>query len=189
MVCAVAVPPNFQDKTIGDSKKLSDTRRRQAFKKWAVESPVNYHLVSASSERIDELGVYEALILAHKKAIETVLGRVQGKVLVVVDGFKDGTQRLGIPGSIGLPKADDLVPACSLASIIAKVTRDDLMVKLSEKYPGYGFGNHVGYGTPEHQLALNRLGPCEIHRKSYGPVAKALERGRDLELNQLWDLD
>jgi ribonuclease HII len=71
-----------------------------------------------------------------------------------------------------LPKADALVPEVSAASIIAKVARDNYMVELAERFPGYGFEKHVGYGTALHRTALEELGPCEEHRKSFRPVAE-----------------
>jgi len=172
IICAAALPRTWSGTGLGDSKKLSEKQRRKAFERWTLETPALHHLVSVSPERIDELGVYEALILAHRKALETVLTKVQGTVLIVVDGFKDGTKRIGVPGSIGLPKADNLVPAVSLASILAKVTRDELMARAAKEYPGYGFSRNVGYGTPEHQEALAKLGPCALHRRSYAPIAK-----------------
>ncbi len=97
--------------------------------------------------------------------------------LVIVDGFKGQEARFGIPGLIGLPKADDLIPAVSLGSIIAKVSRDRYMVEMDKKYPGYGFAKNSGYGVPEHQAGLARLGVCDIHRRSYAPIRKILEEG------------
>jgi ribonuclease HII len=97
----------------------------------------------------------------------------------------DGT--LPIEGVISIPKADDKVPAVSLASCIAKVMRDAYMVKASKKYPAYGFEENMGYGVPKHQAALEEFGPCEIHRMSYGPVKKAASRLT--EPKNMWEMD
>ena len=88
---------------------------------------------------------------------------------------------LPVPDAISLPKADNLVPACSLASIIAKVTRDRIMVELDKLYPEWGFKQHKGYGVPEHQKALDKFGVCPAHRRSYGPVRQALRYEADSE--------
>jgi ribonuclease HII len=130
--------------------------------------------VEFTSQQIDEIGVGEALIQAHRKALEGLLAQCKGTCLIVVDGFQYGTGSLNIPGSIGLPKADALIPSVSLASIIAKVTRDDMMVQAAQMYPGYSFAKNVGYGTKEHAEALKKLGPCPIHRRSYQPIKDLL---------------
>ncbi len=104
--------------------------------------------------------------------------------LVVVDGIVDPELEKGLtyaPRVFCLPKADSLVPAVALASIIAKVTRDRMMVEWDKKYPGYGFAHNSGYGTPEHQEALGKLGPCPIHRTQYAPVHRAMTEMRSPE--------
>lgn len=175
LVCSVLLPRTFDEQGIADSKTLSPARRRTAYDRWTKTTPVTYKLVEFTSQQIDEIGVGEALIQAHRKALEALLPKAGPSCLIVVDGFQHGTSSLGIPGSIGLPKADNLIPAVSLASIIAKVTRDDMMVQAAQVYPGYGFAKHVGYGTREHAEALKKLGPCPIHRRSYQPIKDLLE--------------
>jgi len=175
IVCAVAVKRTWSDKSVGDSKKLSPTKRRRAYERWTMVTPVAHHLVTAEPGRIDELGVWQALLAAHRKAIEGVRQKVSGTALIVIDGFKDGADPIGVPGAVSLPRADDLVPAVSLASIIAKVTRDELMVREARNHPGYGFSRNMGYGTPEHQDGLKRLGPCPLHRRSYAPISGFLD--------------
>jgi len=101
--------------------------------------------------------------------------------LTIVDG------KIPVEGAIALPKADLLIPAVSLASIIAKGTRDRIMTELSKVHPGYGFENHFGYGTPEHQAALEKLGPCSIHRRSYAPIAR-MSRPKGYTLEDIFDL-
>jgi ribonuclease HII len=173
VVCAVALPRGFNEPGIGDSKKLSEIQRGRVFDRFTKSTPVRHHLVWVHHQAIDQEGVWKALLRAHREALTTVLAQVAGSTLRVVDGFPNGTDGIGVPGAIGLPKADMLVPAVSLASIIAKVTRDRHMHELAGQYPGYGFASHKGYGTPEHQRALQEKGPCEIHRKSYAPIKNA----------------
>jgi ribonuclease HII len=172
-VAGTLLPRGWNEPGVGDSKQLTPTQRRKFFVRFTISTPIRFHVASISPEKIDQLGVGQALYAAHREVLTELLRRAPGPALVVVDGFKDGTKAIGVPGAIGLPKADDLVPAVSLASIIAKVTRDEHMVKMADKYPGFGFGSHKGYGTPQHMRALALYGPCEIHRKSYAPIAKA----------------
>jgi ribonuclease HII len=175
LVCSVLLPRTFNEPGVADSKTLSPARRRTAYDRWTKTTPIHYHLVEFTSQQIDELGVGEALIRAHQKALKALLPKAGPSCLIVVDGFQYGTYSLCIPGSIGLPKADNLIPSVSLASIIAKVTRDDMMVQAAQMYPGYGFAKNKGYGTPDHAEALKKLGPCPIHRRSYQPIKDLLE--------------
>ncbi len=174
VVCAVAVPRAFNEPGIGDSKKLSESQRERVFDRFTRSTPVRHHLVWVSNSDIDREGVWPALLRAHREALVAALAMVDGTALKVVDGFPNGTKDIGVQDAIGLPKADQLVPAVSLASIIAKVTRDRYMQTQAALYPGYGFGAHKGYGVPEHQRAIREKGPCEIHRKSYAPIRDAL---------------
>ena len=171
-VCAAMTHRTWSAPGVGDSKKLTEVQRERAFEKWSPK--VLHQLVWVTPEQIDHYGVWQALIQAHKVAILRLLEKAQGSTLVVVDGFKDGDPGIGIPNVVYLPKADTLVPAVSIASIIAKVSRDRYMVEQDRVYPGYDLASCKGYGTPRHQAGLDRLGPCAIHRKSYTPVAKAV---------------
>jgi|SRR6478609_212315 len=174
VVAGTRLPRGWTDPGVGDSKKLSEVKREQAYRRWTETEPVPYCRVAVSAKVIDQHGVWECLIQAHRKVLSELLKGIDpDDVLVVVDGFKGQGQKI-LPQAIGLPKADDLIPAVSLGSIIAKVWRDRQMVELAKKYPGYGFQNHKGYGTDEHQQALLRLGVTDIHRRSYAPVTKAL---------------
>ena len=91
--------------------------------------------------------------------------------VVVVDG--EFTGAVPTPNSLAIPKGDNLVPAVSAASVVAKVARDRTMLMLDRLYPEYGFGKHKGYGTRQHMLALEEHGPCPVHRRSCSPVEKA----------------
>jgi ribonuclease HII len=167
-VCAALLPRDFSDPLITDSKALSPAKRQVVFNKYK-DHRIPYTLIEYTSEEIDDIGVGHALILAHRRALQALLPQAYG-CLIVVDGFPHGTEAIDVAGSIGLPKADTLVPSVSLASILAKVTRDTQMAEFAKKYPGYGFEKHCGYGTKAHTEALQKLGPCKIHRKSYQPI-------------------
>lgn len=121
------------------------------------------------AEEVDRLGVYAALYGLHgglmREALESARALGGAEPLGIVDGD------VAIEGCHHLPKADLLVPAVSMASVLGKLARDEHMAEMDMKYPGYGFASHVGYGTPPHQEALRRLGPCPIHRRSYRPIA------------------
>jgi len=173
LVCATLVHRNWTAVGVGDSKKIVEKERSRICDLFKSTTP--HLLVWVTPEKIDELGVYKALLGAHQTAILGLISQAKSTPLVIVDGFPQGTGPIGVPNAVGLPKADGLIPAVGLASIIAKVTRDRHMQKESQTYPGYGFGNHKGYGTPEHEMALDKLGVCPIHRKSYAPVRKRLE--------------
>lgn len=173
VVCAAIISREWPlAATVTDSKKLSHTRRVALSKK--ILGSALCHIIQVSAEDVDEQGVYKALLDAHTRAIQGVRAKHEaqgclGTDLVVVDGT------LPIEGAISLPKADGLIPAVSAASIVGKVFRDIQMEKLAEEYPGYGLEKHKGYGVPAHLTALEKLGPCDIHRKSYAPIRRLLE--------------
>lgn len=173
VVAGAAVPREWADPTVTDSKKMSDSARVAAVRKY--RDTVKWKVVVVPSEKVDELGVWKAVIMAHR-AVHDLLGRlVEGEALHVVDGLQNAQKSL--PGLITLPKADNLVPAVSLASCFAKVTQCQLMDEAEKKHPGYGFGSHRGYGVPAHKKALQKLGACPIHRRSYSPIKRLLAGG------------
>lgn len=190
-VAAVALPRTWSDPEVTDSKELKPHMRERIFRRYTIAEPVLFHLVVVANDEIDRVGMSKVIHQAHREALQAVLGKLGDlPALKVVDGYKDGTKAIGIPGLIGLPKADRLIPSVSLASCIAKVAHDILMREHDKQHPGYGFAQHVGYGTAQHDLALKRLGPCAIHRMSYGPVARVAKSGADPQLREAWaDLD
>ena len=125
-----------------------------------------------SVEEIDQLGIYRAALEAMRRAVAS-LARVQVVGHLLVDARS-------VPG-IDVPqtsiiKGDQKDASIAAASIVAKVHRDTAMARLAERYPVYGFERHMGYGTAEHVAALERYGPCPIHRRSFAPVALAERR-------------
>lgn len=152
---------------IGDSKKISAlTRERLAA--LIRESALSYAYGRAEAEEIDQLNIHHATLLAMKRAIEG-LSICPDKVLV------DGLYTPNVSMSChAIVKGDSLISEIGAASILAKVLRDKEMERMDIIYPGYGFAAHKGYPTSAHRLALQTLGPCAIHRRSYTPVQKAL---------------
>ena len=166
VAAAVILPLNSRLKLIRDSKTLSHGQRLilvNEIKAWATAWSVGL----ASPEEIDLLNIRQADALAMKRA---VLGLAVTPHYVLSDAFP--IPGLDIPVK-NLINGDARIKSIAAASIIAKVTRDDLMEKIDALHPEYGFVRHKGYGTKEHQAALAMHGPCDIHRKSYAPI-KAL---------------
>lgn len=186
VVCAALISKNWPlSSIVCDSKELKTEAAREKTCKQIIGS-VLYSCVTIQHEEVDRVGIYKAIPPAHEQAIAQVLKKHEdtgcvGKILVVADGNRI------IQGAISLPQADALVPAVSAASIIGKVFRDRLMVKLAQKYPGYAFERNKGYGgNAAHDAGLSKLGPCAIHRRSFGPIA-ALLKNDDTPRNA-WEL-
>lgn len=169
-VCAVVVKQAWTFPGVRDSKKLTPSvRARLHGMLTAPDSGVLFHVVQVTPQRIDEIGVGKALRYAHMEAITAVLDQHKARgaedmPMVIIDGNKP------VLDAEALPKADDLIPAVSAASIIGKVEHDRTMMALDKLYPGYGFATNQGYGTAAHQAALKTLGLCPAHRRSYSPM-------------------
>ncbi|MCK9360874.1 ribonuclease HII [Patescibacteria group bacterium] len=160
---AVILPLDSRLGLIRDSKTLSEDQREKLAGK-IRERATSWAIGSASVEEIDVLNIRQAAFLAMRRAIESLAIQPEA---VLSDGFM-------IPG-LSIPcrrviKGDRYVKSIAAASIIAKVARDEEMDRLEDAYPGYGLAQHKGYGTKTHQLALKKLGPTDIHRKSYAPI-------------------
>jgi len=149
---------------LNDSKKLSEKRREELYEKVVKSS--NYHIVKFSSQKIDEIGISEAL----KRALLEIINTLKADEYLF-----DGNSTFGVDKNIlkTQVKADADVLEVSAASILAKVTHDRDMIEASKKYPQYGFEAHKGYGTKRHIEAIKKYGYCEYHRRSY--KVKALE--------------
>lgn len=173
VAACVLMPSGFilEDKRllgIKDSKKLSEKKREELFDV-IMESFPAVGIGLCNHNTIDRINILEASFLAMKKS----LGDLRTKPdYILVDGkFKIPNLSLEQKAII---KGDSLVLLIAAASIIAKVTRDRLMLLASEKYPQYGFAQHKGYGTKFHIEALQTFGPCSLHRKSFKPVKNLL---------------
>ena len=164
---AVAITRQHSLPDVRDSKTLSELQRETLYAQLRGRA-IPLGVGQASVAEIEKLNIYQASILAMKRALAALGGR---PCLVLIDG-------LSIPG---LPfaqqkviKGDARCASIAAASIVAKVERDRYMVQMEEEYPGYGFAKHKGYATPEHKSALTELGPCPLHRCSFKPVRELL---------------
>jgi ribonuclease HII len=174
---AVAVHCTWEgEPDIRDSKQLTARQRQAVFDRYCRTdiSGVAVGVGRIGPDEIDAVGAYQALQASHRRALLSIQGQLSCKPFVVVDGIVRPDIEDLADQILCLPKADSRVPVVSLASIVAKVIRDREMYNLSGLFPGYGFDRNMGYGTMEHRLAIERLGVCEIHRKSYAPVRKLL---------------
>ena len=161
-VCAAAVilPKGLVIPGLNDSKKLSDKRRRELFPIIQQEA-VSFGIAFASQEEIDEINILQATFLAMRRAMERLNPQPE---FALIDGNRETD--FGVPCKTVI-KGDSLSANIAAASVLAKVTRDNWMMEAAEKYPGYGFEIHKGYGTKAHYAALEKLGPCPIHRRSF----------------------
>lgn len=161
-VCAAAVilPKGLVIPGLNDSKKLSDKRRRELFPIIQQEA-VSFGIAFASQEEIDEINILQATFLAMRRAMEQLNPQPE---FALIDGNRETD--FGVPCKTVI-KGDSLSANIAAASVLAKVTRDNWMMEAAEKYPGYGFEIHKGYGTKAHYAALEKLGPCPIHRRSF----------------------
>lgn len=161
-VCAAAVilPPHFKLPGLNDSKKLTDKRRRELFP-LIKEAAIAYGIGFASHEEIDGINILQATYLAMERAIAQ-LSVAPEQLLIDGNRAKD----FGFPTRT-VVKGDSLSASIAAASVLAKVSRDDLMLQAAEDYPQYGFEIHKGYGTKAHYEALSSFGPSPIHRRTF----------------------
>lgn len=161
-VCAAAVilPEHLQIPGLNDSKKLSDKKRRELFPV-IQQQAIAYGIGLASEAEIDEINILQATFLAMRRALEqlTVMPEI-----ALIDGNRETD--FGLPVKT-VVKGDSLSANIAAASVLAKVTRDNIMVELAQQYPEYGFEIHKGYGTKAHYEALRTYGPSPIHRRSF----------------------
>jgi ribonuclease HII len=165
VACACIVEPEFYNSldVVNDSKKLSPKKREELFDLLSNSPHVRFGLGEVSAAEIDRINILQATFSAMRRALENL--KPPDGAFVLVDGNQE------IPGIAfkqqTLIKGDGRSLCIAAASILAKVTRDRQLCALESRYPGYGFANHKGYGTAEHSAALERLGPCPEHRRSF----------------------
>lgn len=161
-VCAAAVilPKGLEIPGLTDSKKLTDKKRRELFPV-IKEQALAYGIGLASHEEIDEINILQATYLAMERALSQLS---VGPDIALIDGNR--AKDFGLPVRT-VVKGDSLSANIAAASVLAKVTRDDLMLELAEQYPEYGFEVHKGYGTKAHYEALRRHGASAIHRRTF----------------------
>ena len=161
-VCAAAVilPAELDIPGLDDSKKLSDKRRRELFPV-IKDKAIAYGIGFADHTEIDDINILQATYLAMERAMAQLQITPE---LALIDGNR--AKDFGIPVKTVI-HGDSLSASIAAASILAKVTRDDLMLEYAKEYPGYGFEIHKGYGTKAHYEAIAMNGICPIHRRSF----------------------
>ena len=160
VAAAVILPSHAEIPGLNDSKKLSDKRRRELFPV-IKEQAVAYGIGIATHEEIDEINILQATYLAMERALAQLTVKAD---LALIDGNR--ARDFGLPVRT-VVKGDSLSASIAAASVLAKVTRDDMMLEMANTYPGYGFEIHKGYGTKAHYAALTELGACPIHRMTF----------------------
>ena len=157
---AVILPTDHDFLYLNDSKKVTPKRRDALYDEIRKEA-VSWSVILVDPARIDEINILQATYEAMREAVASLAVRPQ---LLLNDAVTiPGTDLPQIP----VIKGDAKCLSIAAASILAKVTRDRYMIEMDEKYPGYGFASHKGYGTREHIEAIRKLGPCPIHRRSF----------------------
>ena len=181
IACAITLPQfsisNSQFSNLKDSKLLSPRQREAAYLFLEQHPDVHWGVGRVSEKQIDKINIYQATRLAMKKAFQSLSRKLQKRGVEPELLIVDGTSLIDVAISQkAIIKADATILQCMAASIIAKVTRDRLMLRLHQKYPLYGFDRHKGYGTPQHLEMLRLHGPCAIHRLSFAPCQPKVDK-------------
>jgi ribonuclease HII len=166
VVAAAVLPATKRGEVPGlaDSKLLTEKARERVYREVVARASA-YSVVIIPAEEVDVRGLHVCNLAGMRRALAALTPQPE---YVLTDGFRvDG---LGVPG-LGVWKGDRVAACIAAASVLAKVTRDRIMVELDAEFPAYGFAEHKGYSTDEHSAALSRHGPCPQHRFSYVNVA------------------
>jgi ribonuclease HII len=166
-VAAVILPDKFDLPWLGDSKRLS-AKRRESLLPLIQQQAIAFAVEFVEVEEIDRVNILQATLNGMQRAVNK-LDPAPAKALI--DGNRAPRLDCAVQTIIG---GDALIASISAASVLAKVYRDRLMIAMHDRYPDYGFDRHKGYPTAYHLERLKTLGPCEIHRKSFAPVRRAM---------------
>lgn len=170
VAAGVILPPNFDSSIINDSKKLTNKKRREMFEVIKKEA-IAYHISIIDVETIDRINILEASRKGMQEALDDFVSRGVLVNCVVTDYMNLHTS---LP-LYKMKKGDATSLNVAAASILAKVTRDDILIELDKKYPEYGFKSHKGYGTKEHLEKMREYGIIEgVYRKSFKPVKEII---------------
>jgi ribonuclease HII len=165
--CAVVLDPANIPAGLNDSKKLTAKRREALFEH--ISNTADLSIAHVSVEEIDQINILQASLLAMERA---VAGLTTPADFALIDGNK-APENLDCPCET-IIKGDAKSSSIAAASIVAKVTRDRIMVALSQQFPGYGWETNAGYGTKQHQKGLNALGVTAHHRRTFKPIHNML---------------
>ena len=160
VAAACILPVGLYIEGLNDSKKLTPKKRKEIYNK-IIENAIAYCIAEASVEEIDELNILEADMLAMRRAVEGLKIKAD---FAIIDG--NVSRGFTVP-TMTVIKGDATSPSIAAASILAKVTRDEMCEQMDKDYPEYGIGKHKGYGTKQHMDALRKYGPSPIHRKKF----------------------
>lgn len=170
VAAAVVLPRGWSEvglddrlRRLNDSKQLTEAQREEYYLVLTTHPEIRWAVASADVEAIDRINILQATHRAMNLALEQLEPPPEH---VLVDGRPVKSMRFP---HTALVKGDARSYSIAGASVLAKVTRDRLMKELDRRYPGYGFAEHKGYGTPQHLAAIQALGPCPIHRRSFAP--------------------
>jgi ribonuclease HII len=170
VVAAVILREDANLPGLDDSKRVSAEHRERLYQQ-ICSSALAWAIVAVEVEEIERVNILAATLNGMQRS---VLQLDPAPSLVMVDGNSAPELKYPVRTMVG---GDRWVPAISAASILAKVTRDRMMLEWHERYPDYGFDQHKGYPTPAHLECLKRLGPCPIHRRTFAPVRALLAPG------------
>jgi len=170
VVAAVILDPARRINGLDDSKVLPAPVREKLYERITARAHA-WSVVAVDVQEIDRINIYHARMIGMVRALERL---AHAPAFALIDGNR--LPRLLPCPARAVVGGDALAPAISAASIIAKVTRDRMMRELDTRWPGYGFAQHKGYPTRDHVTALQRLGPCPEHRRSFAPVREACLR-------------
>lgn len=172
VAACVVMPKDFDYSEINDSKKLSKKKRERLYDH-IIDNAISYAVCSIDNNVIDEINILEASKLAMKQAISDIDVNID---VVLIDAVKLDIDIL----SESIIKGDTLSYSIACASIVAKVTRDRYVEELAKEYPYYSLETNMGYGTKKHLEGMEKHGICKYHRKSFSPVTKYVEEGKEV---------
>ena len=168
VVASCILPEGIIFSDIDDSKKLSEEKREELYHQIVNHPQIFFGISIIQPDLIDKINILQATMLGMQQSVELLKVRPD---FVLVDGNR--SPKFPMP-SKAVIKGDALSYSIGAASILAKVTRDRIMVEYHREFPEYGFAKHKGYPTESHRRVLSQIGPCPIHRRSYAPVQAAI---------------
>ena len=169
VTACVVLPKDFKLEGLTDSKKISE-KKRELFYEYIINNCVAYSVGECSPEEIDKYNILEATKIAMKRAIDKVNKKINLDYVLI-----DGNMKFDFDYKYkSIVKGDSKSISISAASIVAKVTRDRMLIELDKKYPMYGFKNHKGYPTKKHLDAIKKYGLIDGYRMSYGPIKEVI---------------